>query len=320
VAIAGATVLGLTFSRRLSRPLRKLSAHVARVGGGDFEARLQLTEARELRQLSDDINKMAAGLKQRMELEQALALADEVQQSLLPDRMPKIPGLDIAGDSRYCDLAGGDYYDFVEVSTLPRGAAMVAIGDVTGHGIGAALLMATARAAVRAAAPQNYDLGKLMGQVNRVLTEDSRHGLFMTLLLLVVDPIGRFVRWSSAGHDPVIGYDPKADAFFQLEDGDVLLGLMPENEYSEFSRADIPPGAVLFAGTDGIWEAMNASGQMFGKDRLRELIRENASGPAAGIAAALEERHRAFRGAVAQSDDVTFVVLKLVDSAAEPIR
>jgi sigma-B regulation protein RsbU (phosphoserine phosphatase) len=314
-AVAGATLLGLVFSRRLSRPMQKLTAHVARVGGGDFDARLDLNEAREFQHLSGEINTMAAGLKQRMELEQALALADQVQQSLLPNRMPKVAGMEIAGQSAYCDLAGGDYYDFVEVSTLPRGHAMIAIGDVTGHGIGAALLMATARAAVRAAAPLNESLGKLMEQVNRVLTEDSRHGLFMTLLIMVVDPIGRTVRWSSGGHDPVIGYDPATDKFFSLDDGDVLLGLLPDTEYSEFLQTNIPPGSILFAGTDGIWEAPNEEQEMFGKDRLREFIRANASRSVSEIAAEMDIALQNFRGNAVQNDDVTFVVMKLVPVA-----
>ena len=103
-------------------------------------------------------------------------MADKVQQSLLPQEMPRVPGLDIAGESRYCDLAGGDYYDFVHVTGMPRGQVMVAIGDVTGHGIGAALLMATARAALRAAAPQYPALGELMGEINRVLTKTRATG------------------------------------------------------------------------------------------------------------------------------------------------
>ena len=187
-AVAAGLLLGLNFARRLSRPLKRLSDHVARVGGGDFDARLELRGAHELVRLAGDVNVMAAGLRHRMELEYAMSVATHVQQSLLPAEVPRIAGLDIAACSRYCDTTGGDYYDFI---CSDDGTLMLAVGDVTGHGIGAALLMATARAAVRAAAPLSPALDQLMGEVNRVLTQDTRHGMFMTLVIAVIDPLTR---------------------------------------------------------------------------------------------------------------------------------
>jgi sigma-B regulation protein RsbU (phosphoserine phosphatase) len=261
---------------------------------------------------------MAGGLKQRMQLEQSLALATHVQQSLLPQSPPTIDALDVAGQSRYCDSTGGDYYDFIDVAPLPGPGRqiLVAVGDVMGHGIGAALLMATARAAVRACAASGdgrVSLGALMSRVNDVLAQDARHGLFMTLSLLVVDVDGRSVRWASAGHDPVIIYDPATGAFDELGGGDLPLGVTDGVAYEEFSRAALPAGAVLFAGTDGIWEARNTADEMYGKARLHELIRRHARDDARTIAAALEAELGAFTSHGPLSDDVTFVVLKLRD-------
>ncbi|MGH7179416.1 MAG: SpoIIE family protein phosphatase, partial [Tepidisphaeraceae bacterium] len=312
-ATLGAILLGWSLANRLSRPLQQLGSHVTRVGGGDFDARLHLQEARELAQLSADINKMAAGLRHRVELEQSLALATQIQQSLLPEKLPKVPGLDIAGNSRFCDSTGGDYYDFLDVAGMPAGGALVVIGDVTGHGIGAALLMASARAAVRASAPVNPALNDLMGRVNRVLSDDQRHGLFMTLLLMVVDPQRRSIRWSSAGHDPVMIYDPATGNVTEPEGGDLMLGVMSGAPYEEFSLDSLPHNAVIFTGTDGIWEAVNEQGDMFGKERLRKLLQVHGKSAVSEIGAALEQALRDFAQTRALNDDVTYVVMKFTE-------
>src|SRR6185369_13611249 len=175
-------------------PLLRLTEHAARIGNGELDAKLELGGARELHQLAEQTNKMAGGLKQRLAMEQSLELAMHVQQSLLPQCTPSIVGLDVAAHSRYCDSTGGDYYDFIDIADLPNDRAFIAVGDVMGHGIGSALVMATARAAVRASAHSgDLALGQLMARVNDVLAADP-HGLFMTLALIVIEPIKLRVR------------------------------------------------------------------------------------------------------------------------------
>jgi sigma-B regulation protein RsbU (phosphoserine phosphatase) len=343
-AVLGALVLGLLLSRRLAGPLLRLTAHVARLGSGDFAGQLELGQAKELRQLSTELNRMATGLKHRMELQQSLAVATHVQQSLLPRAAPRLRGLDVAGQSRYCDSTGGDYYDFIQDAaglTTPRvpggspdpagtvdddfeapdgtplrGRALIAVGDVTGHGIGAALLMATARAAVRTGAHDATGLGELMSRVNEVLSRDARHGLFMTLSLLLIDGPNRRVRWSTAGHDPVIVYDPAADRFDELVGGDVPLGIEPDVKYRELCRDELTPGTVMVAGTDGIWEARNRAGEMFGKDRLRDVVRAHAQKAAGEIAHAVDEALNRFGEDCDFRDDVTFVIIKVLGVSA----
>lgn len=313
LAIVLAMALGVAFSRRLSQPLMLLTAHAARIGRGDFKARLHLGGARELHQLAEQTNRMAAGLKQRMELEQSLALATHVQQSLLPQQCPTISGLDIAAHSRYCDSTGGDYYDFIDVADLPDERAFIAIGDVMGHGIGSALLMATARAAVRASAPAHEKaLGQLMERVNNVLSNDP-HGLFMTLALLIIEPHRGRIRWASAGHDPVIAFDPGQDKFVELEGGDIPLGITAGYPYQDFSRTGIGVGWILFAGTDGVWEARDPTHQdMYGKDRLRQCIYANRDKSARQIADAIEASLADFVQSEPIRDDITFVVVRIV--------
>jgi sigma-B regulation protein RsbU (phosphoserine phosphatase) len=312
VAVAAAVVLGLVFSRRLSEPIIRLTQHAARIGGGDLDAQLELAGARELQQLAAETNRMAHGLRQRMELEKSMALATHVQQSLLPQHLPNLRGLDVAAHSRYCDATGGDYYDFIDVADLPNDHAFIAVGDVMGHGVGSALVMATARASVRtSAASGELTLGQLMGRVNDVLSSDP-HGLFMTLALLVVEPSRHRVRWASAGHDPIIAYDPARDSFVDLDGGDIPLGITRGYPFQNFAHEGIAPGWILFAGTDGVWEARNESLDMYGKERLRDVIRENAARSSQEIAEAVQRSLAKFVGGGPVLDDITFVVVKVL--------
>ncbi|MEA2735271.1 MAG: phosphoserine phosphatase RsbU/P [Humisphaera sp.] len=312
LAVAAAVVLGIVFSRRLSEPIMRLTRHAARIGGGDLDAKLHLAGARELHQLAEETNRMAAGLRQRMELEKSMALATHVQQSLLPQRVPELRGLDIAAHSRYCDATGGDYYDFIDVADRPSDHAFIAVGDVMGHGIGSALVMATARASVRtSAASGDLTLGQLMGRVNDVLSSDP-HGLFMTLALLVVEPSRWRVRWASAGHDPIIAYDPARDGFVNLDGGDIPLGITAGYPFQNFSHDGIAPGWILFAGTDGVWEARDEHREMYGKDRLRDVIRANIAKTSHEIAEAVQRSLAKFVGRGPVLDDITFVVVRVI--------
>jgi sigma-B regulation protein RsbU (phosphoserine phosphatase) len=318
--IAGFVVLaGLAFAvaaaRGLARPLVSIADHVRRVGDGDFSSRLDLRAARELVEVSSELNRMSEGLKQRMDLEKSLEVAMEVQQSLLPQGPPTAAGLDIAGSSRYCDATGGDYFDFIDVAPLPGGRTMIAVGDVMGHGIGAALLMATARAALRAHASLDADLGALLTRVNAVLARDARHGKFMTMLLLVADPSQGSFRWASAGHDPPLILDPEK-GWVATEGGDLPLGVMEDVAYQEASVAGLSPGVLVVIGTDGIWEAKNPLDEDFTKDRLRAVVSANASASAAAIVGAVDRALGTFLEGRAIQDDVTMVVLRLLPVGA----
>jgi sigma-B regulation protein RsbU (phosphoserine phosphatase) len=253
-----------------------------------------------------------------MQMEQSLALATHVQQSLLPQSTPRIRGLDIAAHSRYCESTGGDYYDFIDIADLPADRAFIAVGDVMGHGIGSALVMATARAAVRASAQSgDLALGQLMGRVNDVLAADP-HGLFMTLALIVIEPSKRRVRWSSAGHDPTIVYDPLTDEFKDFEGADIPLGINTNYPFQDFSRNGLQSGWVLFAGTDGVWEARDeARSDMYGKERLKEVIRANHEKCAQDIVHAVDRALAQFVGRGPVLDDITFVVIKVGECPAE---
>lgn len=321
VAAAGAVVLGLLLARHITSPILRLREHAQRIGHGELDARLQLKSAREIEELARDLNQMAAGLQEAMATKQALAIADEVQQSLLPQAPPRVEGLGIAGHAAYCDATGGDYFDFIELAPRSERRLLVAVADVMGHGVAAALLMATARAALRAAAVgssntgDSPDLGSLVTRVNDVLARDARHGRFVTLALCSVDPRTRRLAWASAGHDPPIVYDAAADRFIELSGGDLPLGVSEGLRYEQYLE-QLPPGATIVIGTDGIWEARAPAPEaaMFGKARLREAVRAAARADGADadtVAARIREDLARFVGAERIRDDVTFVVLKL---------
>jgi phosphoserine phosphatase RsbU/P len=306
-----AVFVAMLMARRVSGPVLKLAAFMRTVGEGDLTIQADLGGAREFRQLSIALNRMIADLRDRLRLRHALGVAMQVQQNLLPAKPPKIDGLDIAGFSAYSDETGGDYFDYLILCRGGREALLVAMGDVTGHGIGSALSMAGARAILRSHAAETGDLGELLGRLNRELVLDLRPGVFMTMQLCLVVPGQDTMYWASAGHDPVIIFDPKTGEFSETGLGDLPLGIEGNVVYPEQLFKPVRSGQVIVLATDGVWETDGEKGEMFGKDRLRDVLRESASGTADEISAAINRALTAFRGSARQRDDVTFVVVKI---------
>ncbi len=299
-------------ARNMVRPLIAMNDAAKKLASGDFSARADVRRTDEIGQLAGTFNEMVPQLEQSVELQRSVELAQRIQQSLLPQHPPKIEGLDLFGRSRYCDATGGDYFDFADAVHDPHGRLVVAIGDVTGHGLGAALLMCTARAALRASAQTSASLGQNLTHVNTVLTEDAVEDLFMTMTLMTIDPATRTIRYGCAAHDPIMIFHPETGEMTELSDGSIPLGAMPGMDYEEYRYDDAPPGAIVFIGTDGIWEARNPSDEMFGKDRMVEAIKSAISKPAGEIGAAVEASLEAFLEGRKIQDDVTYVVMKLV--------
>lgn len=311
VAVALSVALGIGLAGAMVRPILALVAHVRQVGEGTLENDIRLDDTPELARLSKEINTMVTGLRDRLRMRHSLALAMEVQQNLLPSGTPEIEGLDIAGHSTYCDETGGDYYDFLDISGLSRHAVAVAVGDVAGHGVAAAMLMATARGILRSRCRDPGTIGELLTHVNDLLARDTTGGRFMTMLLLTIDVERYVMRWASAGHSPPIVYDPGGDRFFDLKGGGVPLGIMEQAPYGEYELAEVRSGQVYFASTDGLWEARNDSGARFGLERVREGLRRYAHLSAEAISEHLRADVERFRGAASQHDDVAFVVVKV---------
>jgi serine phosphatase RsbU (regulator of sigma subunit) len=315
VALAVAVALAAFLARRVSGPVVSLIAFMQRVGAGDLNASADFGGGREFRNLSSALNRMIADLKDRLRLRHSLEIATEVQQRLLPRNPPRFDRFDVAGHSTYCDETGGDYYDFLVLDEPSKDSVLVALGDVMGHGVAAALVMAGARAVLRDRADAAGSLAEIMGRLNRLLAADLEGTRFMTMHLAVLNMREGVYRWVSAGHDPAIIYDPAIDAFDEINAAELPLGVMEETQYVE-NQCQLKVGQVILVGTDGLWESPDADGEHFGKERLRNAIREFASCTANEIVQGIVDRLANFRGSSRQVDDITFVVVKAVGQSA----
>ena len=302
-------------SRSVTRPISDLSQAAVRLGQGDFSARVVPSGGRELTEMGMIFNEMIPQLEDRTRLLQAMALAQEVHNRLLPSELPAPPGLDLAAASIPCEEMGGDSYDVFPLGHCNRGCTVALVGDVSGHGLDAALLMATARALLRMRARQAGSPAEVVTDVNRFLAQDTvGSGRFMTLFYLEISPCSHALRWVRAGHDPAILYRPALDGFEELGGPGIPLGVMEDRVFTEFARTALDPGEVLLIGSDGLWEARGPDGSMFGKDRVRELLRENAGLTANGVLQAILKALEAFRGDSPAGDDVTMLVIKAMNT------
>ncbi|MBC7906551.1 MAG: serine/threonine-protein phosphatase [Rhodospirillaceae bacterium] len=225
------------------------------------------------------------------------------------DKPILIPGFDFAGTSQARYQMGGDYHDiFVPPG---KGSMAVAVGDVAGHDAVSARLMGVASRLLRARAAIPGGLAALMEGVNRELAP-MQAGRFMTLFLAVMVRETRSIHWVSAGHAPVIAYDPVTDRFGEVPGRDIPLGIDPDWHYHELNHTGWSTGALLVVGTDGIWEARNPAGEMYGKKRLLRVVRETLRLDAASIVHAVNADVAAFRQGRPPGDDTTLVVVKAV--------
>jgi PAS domain S-box-containing protein len=245
--------------------------------------------------------------------EKSLALASEVQQAMLPSAAPKVEGLDIAGRSQPCENVGGDYFDFVHLQNDASSTVTVAVGDVSGHGVDAALLMTSARAYLRMRAPLSKTMAGLVNGLNRhLISEAPRTHHFMTLFLLKIDAVKRSLEWVRAGHEPALLYDPDTGEFKALKGAGLALGLELSHRYGvNHQKGAMAERQIIVMGTDGIWEARDINGELFGKRRLGDVISSRADHSAQQIVDAVFDTVNSFTLGTIADDDKTMVVIKL---------
>ncbi len=308
-----AVLLGLLGARVITLPVRSLAMAAERLAAGDLEARARVIGKDELGDLARAFNGMVPRLADHLRLSRDIGLAKEVQRDLLPKTAPRLPGLEVAGSSRYCDETGGDYFDFLVAPVLDEGRLAVSVGDVAGHGLQAALLMTTTRALVRAHAARDDSPGALLAGVNRHLCRDVSHGRFVTLFHLearCAPGASPVVTWADAGQGGAFLYNPAADRTLDLSGEGIPLGILPDAAYVDRGPRALEPGCLIVLGTDGLWESRDPKGRQFGLRRLRDVVRARAGDSAQGILDAVLAATAEFRGGAMQRDDVTLVVLK----------
>ena len=243
----------------------------------------------------------------KQEMERAMKIAQDIQRGLLPQSNPQISGFDVAGFCRPADETGGDTYDFMH---LGDGRWMMLIADATGHGIGAALVIAETRAMLRAIGLGGADASAVLGSANNLLTGDLTEGRFVTCFLGVLDPAAASLSYASAGHGPILFYDRNRDAFRQAAATSLPLGVMAEVDYSRLETVPMKSGDLAVIITDGIFEAVNADDEQFGIDAVIQLLRRDRDLPAAQITDSLRDAVLDFTKGQPQADDLTAVVIR----------
>jgi serine phosphatase RsbU (regulator of sigma subunit) len=240
-----------------------------------------------------------------------LTVARDIQAGLLPTAAPDFPDFDIAGMSRPADLTGGDYYDW---QVLPDGRLITVLADVSGHGIGPAIVMAVCRAYARASASLLSEPAPLMRRINQLLHTDLPADRFITLVIAVLDPAGR-VELLSAGHGPILLYRAQTGQITQFGGDGLPLGVSAAEEYEPAIDLAMKPGDVLLLVTDGFHEFARAGdGQLFGIPRLQAALTANAGHDAAAILRDLDQAVRTFAAGSPQLDDMTAIVIKRTGS------
>lgn len=242
---------------------------------------------------------------ERERLERELALASEIQQRFQPTAPPQVNGYELQGISFPCYEIGGDYYDFIE---REDGRLVIALGDVSGKGTAAALLMSSLHAAIHAQSASHNTLSATISAVNRYLADNIPANRFVTLFYAELDPESGALSFLNAGHNPPLIVH-SAGTVEQLASGGLPLGIKRDAEYRE-GRTQMQRGDVLVIYSDGVTEAVSPTGEEFGATRLYEVVSRNIEASAAGIRDRIESSLTKFAQGTSAADDITLVIVK----------
>lgn len=238
-------------------------------------------------------------------LQSELDVANQIQQSILPTDFPNHSGYGVFGSMDPARDIGGDFFDVIR---LEDDCVGLAVADVSGKGVPAALFMMSSRTMMKGSAISMPEPGKALGMVNSMLAEDNEAQLFVTVLYAVYDPATGMFTYASGGHDAPLLVRPDGSSELLPLTGGIVLGIMPELEYDENSIA-VSPGDTLFCYTDGITEAMNEADEQFGVERMRQTFAENPPRDAQHAVQIMFDAVNAFAGETIQSDDITCLAL-----------
>ncbi len=249
-----------------------------------------------------------AETKRKLEaIEHDLQVARSIQQSLLPQERPQIAGFDIAGWNRPADDTGGDYFDW---KTLPDGRLVVSLADVTGYGIGPALLAAVCHAYARTSFSVTQDLPAALEHIHQALTSDLTPGRFVTFVAAVCCPGCPDIEILSAGHGPLFIYSREEDRFTEVNAHALPLGIVPAFSSDPPSYLPLNAGDIVLLATDGFFEWENDQGEQFGVRRTKEVIRVSRDRASQEIIAQLYDAVSRFSNGSKQQDDLTAVIIK----------
>ena len=245
--------------------------------------------------------------------EAQLIAAQRIQEFILPHRAPQVPGFDIAGKVLPAEFAGGDYFDFL---MLPDGAMGIVVGDVSGHDVSAALIMASASAHLRSFAEDHDDVQEILFHTNAILSRETDDARFVTLFFLRLDPHTRQIRYVNAGHPSAYVLSHSGDVKQVLQSNSFPLSVLPDAEYPLSDVLELAPGDIVLLITDGILEARSPTREFFDADHLLAVLRDNGHRSAAEIIDCVFAAIHQFTACLRTQDDLTAVVIKVDQSPA----
>ncbi|MFC2164908.1 SpoIIE family protein phosphatase [Acidobacteriota bacterium] len=312
-----ALFFGIRITGGITSAVKALHKGTRRIAKGDFDIQIDIPNEDELGDLAISFNEMAAAVKkgqeeaiERERLERELSTAREIQEKLLPHEMPDVPGFEITGTSLPSQQVGGDYFDFLDIGDTRLG---IAIADVSGKGIPAALLMANLQASLHAQVFQKGEVSEIAFRINNLLYKSTDAHMFVTFFYGILDRQRSLFTSTNAGHNPPLLF--RSDGRIErLGEGGLILGFQPDVHYDQ-QTVMIEPGDFIVLYTDGITEAADPFSEMisddqFGVERLLDVVRDNSSGSARKIQAAILEAITNHTRNAPQHDDITLVVIK----------
>lgn len=316
-ATAFSILLGAFISSRVARPISRLVAGTRHIARGELDYKMPVSGDDEIAELGRSFNTMASDLKVHVEelkrttaekerLLKELEIAKGIQQSFLPKSAPRIDNIDIAAVTVPARVVGGDFYDFIPFSKNRWG---LVVADVSGKGMPAALFMALSRTLVHASAADVASPASAIERANKLIIEDNRANMFVTLFYMIVDSSAMTLEYVNAGHNPPLLVGDKDSDIVLLKAQGVPLGLSPGLKLT-VNTVNIKPGNIVTLYTDGVTEALNDAGERFETDRLSEVILKNRKLSAEEIIASTQQAIQSFVGNQPQFDDITLMVLK----------
>jgi sigma-B regulation protein RsbU (phosphoserine phosphatase) len=311
-----ALVTGIVLTRRITKAVSDLYHATQYVQSGDLTHRVRIDRRDQLGVLGESFNLMTSSIsglieeqKQRQRLENEISIAREVQNQLFPQKLPSISGVEIEAICKAARTVSGDYYDFMQLS--PTHLA-IAIADISGKGISAALLMASLQAALRSQmlvdGSKTLSTAELVSRLNKHLVRNTGDDRFATFFIGIYDSAARTLRYTSAGHLPSLLI--VNGAALHLDLGGMVLGVVEDYPYEEGSLS-VPPDALFVAYSDGLVEPENVYGEEFGIRRLEDAaIRAKGATPLM-VAESLMSAAEEWAGTPEQADDMTVIVARL---------
>ncbi len=301
------------------RPIQALSDNVRAIGDGTMVAEVGVSGNEEIDEIARAFNEVTAkfraaqgNLVEQERLQKEMQVAQEIQQSLLPRKVPELEGYEIGALYRAAKEVGGDYYDFLQVDERTVG---VVVADVSGKGVPGSLVMTMIRTALRMEARGNRSASDVMARMNTFVTEDMKKGMFVTMFYVVLDSVNRIVTYASAGHNPMILYRGESDATYFLKPKGIPVGIdAPDADLFRrtisVERLTLKQDDMLVIYTDGITEAMNPARDQFGEPRLLTAIKKHGHLTAQEFTDALDREIHEFTSGALQNDDITLVAIK----------